>query len=145
MKNQKGITLISLTVYIIALILVVATLSAISDSFFSRKNYLLDDSRNIAEYNKFDMYFIEDVKSNKTAQVTANEIIFEDGTVYTYIESDKGIYRNRVKICSNIENCRFYEPEEPVVVHNTTKQIIIVDMRIATQGFLENEYVLKYW
>ena len=55
MKNQKGITLIALTITIIALILTVAILSIVSQFFYSNKEYLLDKSQYVAEYNKFNM------------------------------------------------------------------------------------------
>ena len=38
MKSQKGVTLISLTVYVIVLLVVVVTLSTISGYFFSNYN-----------------------------------------------------------------------------------------------------------
>lgn len=69
MKSQKGITLISLIIYMIVMVLVISTLSILSRFFFSNKNHLLDESRYISEYNKFNMYFIADAKRNKNATV----------------------------------------------------------------------------
>lgn len=66
MKTQKGITLLSLIVYIILLTFVIAMLSVVSSLFFSNTKYITENSKNISEFNKFNMYFIEDVKNNKT-------------------------------------------------------------------------------
>ena len=147
MRKERGITLIALNIYIISMCIIIAALSMISNLFYSNTKYLEDNSKNISEYNKFNMYFIEDVKNNKnTYQVTENIIIFEDGTVYTYkADTDNSIYRNKVKICENVGYCKFSETEE--TVNNTTKSIIKVHMVIDGTKLFEtvNEYVLKYW
>ena len=109
MKSEKGVTLISIVVYIIGIMIVIAILSGLSNFFFQNKNELLDQSRYISEYNKFNMYFINDIKNNRTAEIetiyqqekdenghnvdvivdgnkveAGMRIILADGTVYTY-------------------------------------------------------------
>lgn len=147
MKKERGITLISLIIYIIVMCMAIAILSIISNFFYSNTDYIKENSQYVSEYNKFNMYFIEDVKNNKdTYQVTNNKIIFEDGTVYTYkADTDNSIYRNKVKICKNIAYCKFSKSE--TVTNNTTKNIIQVHMIIKGSKLFEttNEYVLKYW
>ena len=147
MKQEKGITLISLIIYIILLMVVTSMLAIVSDMFFANTQYITESGKYISEFNKFNMYFIEDVKNNKdTYQITENEVIFEDGTKYTYVSgTDNGIYRNKVKICSNIENCIFSKEEK--VEENITKKIINVKISIKSSKVFEtsNDYVLKYW
>ena len=146
MKSQKGVTLLALTIYLIVLVIVIAVLAIISDIFYNNRDYLTDRTRYMAEYNKFAMYFIEDVKKNRYAQATGNQIIFEDGTVYTYVaESDRGIYRNKVKICNNITFCNF--SKSTITVNNTEKYIIDVHIVIAHKEIFDttNEFVLRYW
>lgn len=147
MKEERGVTLISLIIYIIVLMLVVSMLSIVSDMFFSNTKYITDSGKYISEFNKFNMYFIEDVKNNKDMyKVNNHEIIFEDGTIYTYKESpDNGIYRNKVKICSNISFCQFTTTKKEE--ENITKKLIQVKMLINSSKLFEvgNEYVLKYW
>lgn len=145
MKSEKGITLTYLIIYIILLILVVSTLSIVSTHFYSNTKYLMDNGKYVSEFDKFNMYFIEDVKNNKeTYSVDANKIVFEDGTVYTY--SEKSIYRNKVELCRNIENCIFSKLEE-TDDNNFIKKIINVKLSIAGENKFETEinYVLKYW
>jgi len=146
-KSEKGITLISLTIYLTAMCLVIAMLATFSNLFYSNTAFLKEESKNMSEYNKFNMYFIEDVKNNKeVSSITNNEIVFEDGTIYTYKASpDNSIYRNKVKICKNIAYCKFTKDEQKV--NNTTKKIIDVYMIISGTNLFEtsNQYVLKYW
>lgn len=145
MKSHKGITLISLILYVILLVFVVSMLSLISNMFFSNIDYVTENSKNVSEFNKFNMYFIEDSKNNTSAKVTENTVEFEDGTKYTYSESDKGIYRNKVKICSEIEYCTFVSRIEQV--GETEKQVISVQIVIKASNLFEatNDYVLRYW
>ena len=154
MKKERGITLVTLIISIIAMIIVIAILSIISENFYSNKKLLIDNSKNVAEYNKFNMFFIEDVKKNSSATIDETDdkviITFGDRTIYTYVKgqgenSDNGIYRNKVKICSNISSCHF--DIRPQKVNNTEKQIITVEMAIETNGLFitKNDYVLKYW
>lgn len=147
MKTQKGITLLSLILYMIVLTIVIAMLGTISQLFFANTKYITENSRYVAEFNKFNMYFIEDVKKNQNIKkVTDNQVTFEDGTVYTYKPNpDNSIYRNEVKICKNIAYCKFTKKEE--VVSNITKHIIELKMIIQGSHLFEttNEYVLRYW
>ena len=146
MNNQKGITLISIIIYIIVLTIVLSTLSVVSSVFFNNLNYITDRGKYISEFNKFNMYFIEDVKNNTDILKINNnksEIIFDDGTIYTF--KDDSIYRNKIKICKNIKNCVFEERQD----NNSgiTKKIIKVKINIYGLDNLitSNDYVLKYW
>lgn len=147
MKNERGITLISLIIYIVVMCIVVATLAIISDLFYANTDYIKENSKYVSEYNKFNMYFIEDVKNNKDIyQITDDQIIFEDGTIYTYKgDTDSSIYRNKVKICSNIAYCKFSKTEP--IINSITKKVINVHMVIKGSNLFEttNDYVLRYW
>lgn len=145
MKKEKGITLISLIIYIVAVLLTVSFLSVVSTHFYSNTKYLMDNGKYASEFNKFNMYFIEDVKNNSTVySIEKNRIVFEDGTIYTY--SNNSIYKNKVEICKNIEKCEFSEIEEKDD-NNFIKKIINVKIAIRGENKFEteNNYVLKYW
>lgn len=145
MRSEKGVTLTSLIIYIVVLLVVIATLSVVSTHFYSNTSYITDMGKYIAEFNKFNMYFIEDVKNNSSLYSIADDkIIFEDGTIYTY--SNNSIYRNKVEICNNIYNCVFSKTEQ-TDSNNFTKQIVNVKLIIDGSEMFEteNSYVLKYW
>jgi len=147
LKSNKGVTLTILVIYMIVLVLTIGILANISGNFYKNKDYILNNGKYISEFNKFNMYFIEDVKNNSSIySISNNEIIFADGTVYTYkANPDKAIYRNKVQICKNIEYCEFTNREE--VVDTVTKNIIKVKMMFnATELFeTSTDYVLRYW
>lgn len=145
MKKESGITLTSLIIYIITIMMVMGILSTISKYFYSNVSYISEMGKYVSEYNKFNMYFVKDVKNNTDIySISNNKIVFEDGNIYTY--SNGAIYRNKVKICSNIKQCIFKKIEE-TDKNNFTKKIINVNVLIdGSKAFVgENDYVLKYW
>jgi len=144
-KSEKGITLTSLILYIILIIVVISILSFVSKYFYSNTSYITDMGKYAAEFNKFNMYFIEDIKNNTNIySIEDAKIVFEDGTIYTY--SNGSIYRNKVQICRNIYNCVFSKTEQ-TDGNNFTKQIVNVKFKVeGSENFeTENDYVLKYW
>ena len=147
MRSEKGITLLSLIIYIILVTIVLAMLGFMTNFFFSNTKYVVNNAKDVAEFNKFNMYFVEDVKNNKTIyEIKDEEITFADGTIYTYKgNKDNSIYRNKTKICTNVEYCTFSKQTKKV--DNTIKQIVTVNIVIKSRGLFEttSEYVLKYW
>lgn len=144
MKSEKGITLISLIVYMIAMVIILTILALITANFNMNSNYITEKGKYISEFNKFNMIFISDCKSNKdTTKVTDTEVTFEDGTVYTF--SGDGIYRNNVKICNEIMACRFKKMQTNI--NDCTKNMISVSLQLGGTDLFATttEYVLRYW
>lgn len=146
MKSNKGITLTSLIIYIIVLMLVLGILSVISRFFYRNLGYVEDLGDYVSEYNKFNMFFLEDAKKNKSIISISNDnkqITFGDGTVYTYKSGeDKSIYRNKVKVCRNVESCMFEKKE-----NDNDKDIISVQIYMDNSSLVKfsTDYVLRYW
>ena len=119
MKNEKGITLISLIIYVIAMSIVIGIIAVISGYFY--KN-VADTSGNIepmTEYTKFNSFFSEEINekgikvldckttNSNDGSIDTSYIVFDNGVQYTYISANKGIYRNKVKIARGIDECTF--------------------------------------
>lgn len=117
LKNQKGITLISLIVYVIVMLVVVATVGTITSYFYANVNKQYEESKDESSDTVLDMYLANDLKNKKISVKNADledievnaekesvslDIInleYEDGTIITYTIVDRnGIYRNAVKI-----------------------------------------------
>ena len=150
MKRESGITLMSLIIYIILLILVTSMLATMSTMFYKNTGKIEETAKYSGEFNKFNMYFIEDVKKyNNTYNVTSSEVIFKDGTTYAYRknvgEESGAIYRDHVKICDKITNCVFTKKTDSST--GVYKEIINVQISVeGTDKFeVDNDYVLKYW
>lgn len=152
MKKEEGITLSVLVIYVIIFTTIIGLLANLSSYIYGNIKYINDNSIDISEFNKFNMYFIKDVKTNSQAIVKENsdgnegsEIIFEDGNIYKYIKNEKTIYKNKQKIAENIQNFS----AEVIDNQDNSKRYIKIYIKIGAEEETnyENEinYVLKYW
>ena len=138
MKSQKGITLISLTIYVIVMAIVIGVIAIVTGVFFKslqQSNFYTDP---IAEYTAFNSYFSEEVNHSglKILNCEDNYVAFDNGIVYTFSEENQGIYRNQVKICKDIEQCTFSE-----TIKNG-KQVVEVRIKAGSQD-RTTTYTLK--
>ena len=92
MKKQEGITLISLVAYIAVAMIVIGVMAVVSSYFYKNIDWVKDREKHAQEFNKFNMFFIGDVKANKDATVSGAQIEFADGTIYRY-DKDNGIIK----------------------------------------------------
>lgn len=143
MKSQKGITLISLTIYVITMSVVVGVLATVTTFFYKDIKDVNVDIDPITQFTTFNSFFADEVNYSNlkvvecgTTNSNQNYIVFSNGVQYTFVPENNGIYRNKVKICRNIEMCTFSE-----IIKNG-KSVIIVNFK---SGDPERriEYTLK--
>lgn len=140
MKSNSGITLMTLIIYIIGMIIIIGIVAFITN--FVQNNILkMEDSSNIAaEFSKFNLVFIEEVKTygNEIEEITDNSVSFTSGNKYLF--QDGKIYKNKIEIASNINQCRFK------LRTNEYKQIISVYIELGTKNSFSKtmDYVLSY-
>lgn len=118
MQTEKGVTLISVTIYIIVMLIIVTVIAVLTSYFYQNVdiNSVSEDFNQ--QYTKFNSYFTEEVnrKGNKILDIIEPEeitdenmqvyIVFSSGNQYTFIP-EQGIYMNNVKIAENIIACTF--------------------------------------
>lgn len=109
MKSEKGVTLITLTIFIIVLTIVIAVIATVTGFFTSNVRKSISKASLLTEYTRFNSYFSNEVNKDniKVIEYSENYIVFDDGTQYTYIPENRGIYRNKAKIAKGIDNCKF--------------------------------------
>lgn len=116
MKNNRGITLTSLIIYVIGMVIVVSLIATLTTFFY--KNVNVDNiSKDTTQYTKFSNLFLDEInkKDNDIVECKTTEedgqkisyIIFSDGNQYTYKAENKSIYKNKIKICKDVEECEF--------------------------------------
>lgn len=143
MKSEKGITLISLTIYVITMAIVVGVIAIISTFFYSN----MEDTDNIVspmtEYTKFNSFFSDEINHEGIEVVSCgttdngqNYIVFSNEVQYTYIKANRAIYRNKVKIAKEIDDCTF------TTGTNNGKRVVKVQFEAGGKT-RENTYTLK--
>ena len=129
MKSQKGVTLTSLVVYITITLIVVGILAVVTANFQSNVREIYADGTNNGEIDKFNLYFLQEVKKegNEVNTISQNEVLFTTGNKYTFNSVDKAIYLNdNIKIAEKIEKCEFASTliNEKTVITVTIKAVI---------------------
>ena len=111
MKSDRGITITSLIIYVIAMLIVIGIIANITAFFYRNVLNLEDESTNICEISKFNMYFLEEVKNdnNSIVELNKNSVTFVTGNTFTF--QDNSIYLNNIRICENIKNLDFSKEE----------------------------------
>lgn len=119
MKRENGLTITSIIIYILALLIVIGIISALTSYFY--RNVDLDGESKItnSQFVKFNSYFTEEMNQSgiEIIEVGENEnvnyITFSNKITYTYSKQNHSIYVNESKLCSNIDECKFnYEIDE---------------------------------
>ncbi len=131
MKKEYGITLISLTVYIISMLIVISIIAVITTYFYRNVN---TDTKNIdiaTQFTKFNSFFVKEINTEniEIQEIEDNYIVFDNGVQYTFIKENNSIYRNNIRIVSNINEAKFflltennkYSIEVIIKIENETK------------------------
>ena len=117
MKQNRGITLISLMIYIIGMLIVIGIISTLT-SFFYKNIDITNIGENVTgQYTNFSSIFVYEInkENNKVVDCKISEengfkisyIIFSSGNQYTFKEENNAIYKNGIKVCENVEDCDF--------------------------------------
>lgn len=143
MKNEQGITLIALIVYIILMTFVVASVTTITNSFYNNINEMDKTSESAVAFAKFNMYFINDIKA-KGAQIAMDvsnsnqvQISFtnKDETV-KYSVQNKTLYRDKIKICDKVNDVSITANKDTGII---TVKLLINNYEKTTVYALEPE------
>lgn len=117
MKNQKGITLISVILYVIGMLMVVSIISILTGYFYQNVSVNTEQDEKTKQFTKLTSYLTQEINTSKNQVVetktqkiedkTVSYIIFSSGNQYTYLESNQSIYQNNIKIATQVELCTF--------------------------------------
>ncbi|MBO4816149.1 MAG: hypothetical protein J5507_04460 [Clostridia bacterium] len=146
MKSQKGITLASLAIYIVLIFIVIGILATVTANIQGNVKNTNVDSEKMAEINKFNMYFIQEVKKvgNKIESIEDNNktITFSSGKSFSFDNETNSIKMiqsgTQIEISKKIENCTFSSSLE-----NGKIIITVIIKPQNTQDPIRNEYVLN--
>lgn len=145
MKNQKGITLTALTIYVIVFMLVIGIVATLTSYFYKNVMNFDETTKSYAEINKFNMFFLQDIKEKGV--IIQNFIEVEDKkigiTLYNsntyetnlYEFKNNAIYRNGKLICNNIDSLEFGMDD------SNNK---IININIQTQGVAGYAKTMSY-
>lgn len=113
-KNNRGITLTSLLIYVIGMTIAIGTIATLTSFFYSNVNVegLNDDTT--TQFSEFTNLMLNEISKTNNSVVDCKTdendgkisyIIFSSGNQYTF--KNNSIYKNNIKICNNVEDCEF--------------------------------------
>ena len=132
MRTEKGVTLITVTIYIIVMLIMISIITVLTSYFYKNVDIQSISQNFNQQYTKFNSYFVKEVnkRGNKVVDIQSvsipqdeeenaetntsqqNYIVFSSGNQYTYIPKNQGIYMNKVKTAQNITGCTFATHKE---------------------------------
>ena len=143
-KNEKGITLTALVVYVTVMSIAIAAIATITTYTYKNMNTLEEDSRYAVELNKFDMYFLKDVKKAEKIIIQEDQENEEDNyhkITMKYKDEDNRVcfatyewdtyglniirgciiddINTNIKLCSKVTNCKFSKSNRKIRVQFT--------------------------
>lgn len=133
-KNNKGITLSALAMYIIAITVLLTLIGKMTSNIYTSTKKIDAKTIDIAYLNRINTYLLKESKysGNSVYENNNNEIVFTSGNVISFKEDKKIIYYNTTQICSDIKSCQFQ--------YDATKKVITLNIEFNNL----NEHILKY-
>lgn len=145
MKSQKGVTMLSLVIYVASFVLVAGIVGTITTYFYNNMKIIDTNIGSSSEYNKLNLYFIKQTKTDGVSIDSYNSsdsadkyitFLQADGTKNTFVKLGDILYYNNIKLCSNVED---FKTE---VDTSTGKTIVKVFFKVSGTAFSTN-YVLN--
>ena len=121
MKSEKGVTLTSIMIYVIALTIVVLTVGRIITYFYKNMDTVTSDTDASIAYMSFNSYFTEDINiaGNEVLEYSNDGnmkyIIFKE-TENQYTFKNGSIYKEKIKIAKNVDDCEFSYDQTSITV-----------------------------
>ena len=159
LSSNKGLTMLDLILYMVAVVIVIGILASIRSFFFNNMDIIKETARYAQEFDNFNAYFVNDVKKNEDVVVEQGNgadvklTLYPSGTVYNYKKySGKNIgdvYRESIKVATNVKV--FGCSKKIIYINNTKKVLLKVNLEIG--GNADNstvfkkaiQYTFKYW
>lgn len=136
MKNNKGITLTSLIIYIIALMIFVGTMATITKYFYKNFKEISINDRVTKEYTEFTKFISQDINSKKIENTFINDeghelvLKLNDLTTHRYKLNNNTIYYTEIQnntalkditLCNDITSCTFSLSQNILTISITFK------------------------
>lgn len=156
MKSEKGITLISLIIYVIVMLVVVMIISVLTSYFYTNVNNQYLESKNENNEVNLDMYLIKDLKNKKVSIKNADLedmqagiesdhllLMYDSGSSVFYSITDDGIYREKVKLYNKEASDNMSFVLAYVIQNGSSVSSEKIEVRILKNGEIIKSYIVN--
>lgn len=139
-KQNRGITLMVLIIYMILTTIIIGILATLTVNFRRNINNVNEKTSYETEFDKINLQMIQETKIEKNfidkTTITNTSITFANGNTYSYSAEDKAIYlNNNIKIAENITDIDFNIQQE------NGRQKLVVTVKIG-DNLRRTEYTI---
>lgn len=109
-KSAKGITMLSLVIYVLCFVGISAIVGSITVFFYNNNEVLDNEVSSASEYNKLNLYLVKDSeeKGNSYKEIYEESglysLSFTNGNVYTFDKANGLIYFNQMCLCEYVSD-----------------------------------------
>ena len=134
-KSQKGITMLSLVIYIICFVIIAGIVGAITVFFYNNTELLNSEAYSATEYNKLNMYLVNESEEEGNSFVdfddTSNlyKLTFSNGNVYTFDTENNLLYFNQICLCEDVQDLKV------TTDYTTGKEVIEVKIDFSNKSY----------
>ena len=146
MRSKKGITMMSLVIYVTSFLLVTGIVAGVTAFFYGNSTLMTSELYSAADYNKFNVYMVKEssqegnritdlqnLEAVGSSDVNTYYIKFSNEDRFTYDNVNKLLYFNSICLCEDVQSFK------ATTDYSTGKEV--VDVLI---GFTNKSYRCKY-
>lgn len=135
LKSKKGVTMLSLVIYVASFVVVAGIVGGITVFFYNNTNMISNEVYSAAEYNKFNMYLVEESEESGNfyegfdTSSDMYELTFSNGDVYTLDTNNNLLYYNSICLCEDVQDLSVD------VDYSTGKEVVKVKITFSDQAY----------
>lgn len=137
MRQNKGITMISLIVYIIVFTMVIGTVAMITGNFTENTDQVIISSKAPEQYEKLTTYLVNDMESGKIKSVSVEDNLlditllsnihhiytYRDDSIYYIAINKQKVVEKNLLLCNQVSACSLNKEESKVNISVTINEI----------------------
>ena len=106
MRSNKGITMMSLIIYITSFLLVTGIVAGVTAFFYGNSSLMTAELYSAADYNKLNLYLVKESEqeNNRVKDIARNEAAGDNNSDAYYLEFTNGDRFTYVCLCEDVQS-----------------------------------------
>lgn len=118
MKSERGITITSIMIYVIAFTFAVIIIGRMITFFYKNIKDVSKNTDTDGQYTKITSYFTNEINIEKNeVESWGKDYIIFSKTENQYTFKNGQLFMNKIKIANNLEKCEFYYDEGNEIIY----------------------------
>ena len=138
-KSQKGMTMLSLVIYISCFVVIAGIIGGITSFFYNNTELLNSEAYSATEYNKLNIYLVSESEETGNSFAGFDDttdvyvLSFSNGNVYSFDTENNLLYFNKICLCEDVQDFKV------TTDYTTGKEVVKVKI-----SFSDKSYTTSY-